>query len=91
MDLQTPLVILARHTAADLVEPAQDVLRELRDRQRNDVTCYYLAPDVKAIKGQKKVRKFPSQTFLILSEQQCNFFVLLDDLNDYLLIKIVSN
>lgn len=29
VDLQTSLVILARHTAADLVEAVQDVLREL--------------------------------------------------------------
>lgn len=33
VDLQAPLVVLARHTAADLVEPVQDVVRELRDRQ----------------------------------------------------------
>lgn len=31
VDLQTPLVVLARHTAADLVEAAEDVLGELRD------------------------------------------------------------
>lgn len=28
VDLQTPLVVLARHTGADLVEPGQDVVRE---------------------------------------------------------------
>lgn len=28
VDLQAPLVVLARHTAADLVEPVQDVVRE---------------------------------------------------------------
>lgn len=33
VDLQAPLVVLARHAAADLVEPIQDVVRELRDRQ----------------------------------------------------------
>lgn len=33
VDLQAPLVVLARHTAADLVEPVQDVVRKLRDRQ----------------------------------------------------------
>lgn len=45
VDLQTPLVVLACHTAADLVEPVQDVVRELRDRQGNNNTCYYVAPD----------------------------------------------
>lgn len=28
VDLQAPLVVLARHAAADLVEPVQDVVRE---------------------------------------------------------------
>lgn len=31
VDLQTPLVVLVRHTAADLMESIQDVVRELRD------------------------------------------------------------
>lgn len=31
VDLQAPLVILARHTAADLVEAVEDVLGELPD------------------------------------------------------------
>lgn len=30
VDLQAPLVVLARHAAADLVEAVQDVLRELQ-------------------------------------------------------------
>lgn len=29
VDLQTPLVVLAGHAAADLVEPVQDVVRQL--------------------------------------------------------------
>lgn len=33
MDLQTPLVVLAGHTVTDLMEPAQDVGRELREQQ----------------------------------------------------------
>lgn len=32
VDLQAPLVVLARHAAADLVEPAEDVLGELGKR-----------------------------------------------------------
>lgn len=32
VDLQAPLVVLARHAAADLVESAEDVLGELRRR-----------------------------------------------------------
>lgn len=32
VDLQAPLVVLAGHAAADLVESAEDVLRELRTR-----------------------------------------------------------
>lgn len=40
VDLQAPLVVLARHAAADLVEAVQDAVRELRDRQGNDVTGY---------------------------------------------------
>ena len=32
VDLQATLVVLARHTAADLVEPVQDVVRELREK-----------------------------------------------------------
>lgn len=43
VDLQTPLVVLARHTAADLVESVQDVVRELKDE---NITCYYVAPDI---------------------------------------------
>lgn len=43
VDLQAPLVVLARHTAADLVEPVQDVVRKLRDRQGNIITCYYVS------------------------------------------------
>lgn len=31
VDLQAPLVVLARHAAADLVKATEDVLRELRD------------------------------------------------------------
>lgn len=43
VDLQAPLVVLARHTAADLVEPVQDVVRKLRDRQGNIITRYYVS------------------------------------------------
>lgn len=31
VDLQTPLVVLAGHTATDLMESTQDVVRQLRD------------------------------------------------------------
>lgn len=44
VDLQAPLVILARHAAADLVEPVQDVVRELRDWRGRNVTRYYAPP-----------------------------------------------
>lgn len=47
VDLQTPLVVLARHTGADLVEPGQDVVRELRDRQGDITTCYHGPPEVR--------------------------------------------
>lgn len=50
VDLQTPLVILACHATADLVESIQDVLRELQGWQRNSVTCCI---NVKAIKCQE--------------------------------------
>lgn len=32
VDVQTPLVVLARHATADLVEAAEDVLWELQDK-----------------------------------------------------------
>lgn len=32
VDLQAPLVVLARHTAANLVKPVQDVVRELKKK-----------------------------------------------------------
>lgn len=35
VDLQAPLVILAHHTAADLVEAVEDILGELRDEGRS--------------------------------------------------------
>lgn len=35
VDLQSALVILARHAAADLMEPVEDVVRKLRGQQRN--------------------------------------------------------
>lgn len=38
VDLQTPLVVLAGHTATDLMESAQDVVRELRD-SREIILC----------------------------------------------------
>lgn len=44
VDLQAPLVVLARHAAADLVEPVQDVVRELRDWRGRNVTRYYAPP-----------------------------------------------
>lgn len=38
VDLQTPLVVLAGHTATDLMESAQDVVRELRG-SREIILC----------------------------------------------------
>lgn len=38
VDLQAPLVVLARHTAADLMKPVQDVVGKLKDRQRHSIT-----------------------------------------------------
>lgn len=42
VDLQAPLVVLARHAAADLVEPAEDVLGELG--KRPDVRYLHQTP-----------------------------------------------
>ena len=39
VDLQAPLVVLARHAAADLVEPVQDAVRELRDNKYDMLLC----------------------------------------------------
>lgn len=39
VDLQAPLVVLARHAAADLVEPVQDAVRELRDNKYYMLLC----------------------------------------------------
>lgn len=39
VDLQAALVVLARHTAADLVEPVQDAVRELRDWRGHNIIC----------------------------------------------------
>lgn len=45
VDLQASLVVLARNAAADLVEPVQDVVRELRDQQGNNVKHCCVAPE----------------------------------------------
>ena len=42
VDLQTPLVVLARHATADLVEPIKDVVGELKEIKSSEKQHYYV-------------------------------------------------
>lgn len=40
VDLQAPLVVLARYAATDLMESAQDIVRELKKGRQRLLSCF---------------------------------------------------